>query len=381
MVSKRQLSLVIGILSFAAALGVACGASEGVTGCKDSGPFHLQVSELMVNPGGDGGEWVEVFNSGKVAVETSGLTIFAHTPDGGSARSHLFLWGSIDAGAHFVFGDVGNADPPEWIDGAYHGNIASAAIRSGTMGLRCGDEVVASATWNRPATKARALMRSGGAADEGLADGAFCDAPLEFIYSPPNAGTPGKANPPCPIPLGTDECFERSRVRKMRRPAAGEIWLNEIMADPLATSDAKGEYLEFQAKTALDLNGLAIRIGTRFLEIDSSSCVTIDAGGFFLVAPSGDSSSNGGLPQVDWVGTLGLANSGSQVQLVGPDGGELDRVAYPAAKAGISWQREPWSQQAGKTPAPKWCLTPKDAGSSPDAGDYGTPRRANFVCP
>ena len=171
-------------------------------------------------------------------------------------------------------------------------------------------------------------------------------------------------------------------------PGAGDLVITEILYDPAAVSDTRGEWFEVHNPGATDfaLDGCVVAFGppgdsaTRVV-----TGVTLPAGGWQVFARNAED--NGGLPPgVHAYGGLSLANGGDTVTLsCGPAGAQVivDTVAY-----GVD---EPWPTGSGKAlslsagaltaaandAATAWCLATTPYG----AGDLGTPGAPNPACP
>ncbi|MEZ4449635.1 MAG: lamin tail domain-containing protein [Nannocystaceae bacterium] len=220
------------------------------------------------------------------------------------------------------------------------------------------------------------------------------DDPLHWClavdpYGLGDLGTPRAPNPACALPPPTDECLDNGAWRKIRSPVAGDLVIDEVMADPSLTPDADGEWIELYVGADVDLNRLVLGTdpGTvkQILGATDPTCLAIAAGTRVVLARDVDPEVNGGLP----AGALGLGfsltNSGSNlhVSLPGPDeatpGPLLDSAAYVAAKAGLSLRLDDASlDPAGNDDPLHWCLA--DLAQVYGVGDHGTPGAPNGSC-
>ncbi len=119
---------------------------------------------------------------------------------------------------------------------------------------------------------------------------------------------------------------------------APAIVINEIMQDPSAVSDSKGEWFEIYNAddSAVDINGWIIADdGSDSHTIDNGGPLTIDSGAYLVLGVNDTTSVNGGLT-VDYVYSgYYLSNGDDEVILFMSDGvTEVDRVEYDG---GTNW--------------------------------------------
>ncbi len=221
-----------------------------------------------------------------------------------------------------------------------------------------------------------------------LLDPVANDDPASFCLSPNkfhadgggDFGTPGAANDAC---LAPGSCFDTgtNATRAARPPPDGDLVITEWMSDPGAVGAANGEYFEFVAKSAFDLNGVSYRIGltgTPKLIATSVNCLPATANQFFLVGRNNNTAQNGNLPALIATTTTALTST-SVVTLFNPDAGTADTVTTAGGAAGVSEQVNPnfLNPTANDT---NHCVTPAGTvyGTS---GNRGTPGLANVSCP
>lgn len=172
---------------------------------------------------------------------------------------------------------------------------------------------------------------------------------------------------------------------------AGDLVINEIMANPASADDA-GEWLELYnpGPLARTLDGCVLSddgTDSHTIAPAGGSTLVIPAGGWVVLARSADAEDNGapGLP--DYVygsgdGAFILANSDDEVILT-CGGVMIDRVAYTAegwprqAGAAMSLRTTSLSAAANDV-ASAWCDAPTAYGTKVQKG---SPRRANPPCP
>lgn len=224
-------------------------------------------------------------------------------------------------------------------------------------------------------------------ADQNDLPTAFCAA--QVAYGDGDLGTPGAANPACPQPPPEDQCDDGGVWRDIMFPQVGDLVINEVLADPAATPDADGEYLEIYVGADVDLNRLMLGkdpgVVEQILGDQSATCLPIAAGTYLVLAHDPDPLVNGGLPDGTLPLGFSLGNSGSGlwVSLPGVDartpGELLDETAYGTAPAGHSLGLDPGQQNPLANDDPmNWC--PAADADVYGAGDFGTPGAQNGSC-
>jgi phosphatidylserine/phosphatidylglycerophosphate/cardiolipin synthase-like enzyme len=165
--------------------------------------------------------------------------------------------------------------------------------------------------------------------------------------------------------------------------AGASLVINEILYDPAKSSDEQGEWVELfnPGDEPVDIAGWALRDqGTNSHLVTGS--VIVPAGGFAVLARSGDAKVNGGVA-ADYVygDDFKLANDGDAVVLQDPNGAVVDSVSYgvtapwPLATAGVSIELS--TPSADNTKGASWQLAVLPFG----AGDLGTPGKPNGGTP
>ena len=178
--------------------------------------------------------------------------------------------------------------------------------------------------------------------------------------------------------------FDTSLCSDAAPPVAGQVVITEIMPDPVAVSDASGEWFEVHNRgaAAVNLFGCIVRgaaaTGDRFT---INSNVVIAPGGYATFASTG-LDSPGFVPTYSWTITNFLANTSDTVTIE-CGGVPIDTVAYDD---GTTFPRIPGSSMTFGPPSmidaasnddgARWCL----ARSTYGAGDRGTPGAANDRC-
>ncbi len=152
----------------------------------------------------------------------------------------------------------------------------------------------------------------------------------------------------------------------------GDLVVSELMANPAAVADSRGEWLELYntSQTGLDLNGLVLRDnGSNLHTISAAGPLVIDPGAYFVLGRSGDSSTNGGY-LADYVySNFSLSNSGDDIVLEW-DGQTVFSLAYGSengfGQAGTSMALQQLSAAIGASDYLASTATYGD-------GDLGTP--------
>lgn len=168
----------------------------------------------------------------------------------------------------------------------------------------------------------------------------------------------------------------------------GDVVVTEIMKDPAAVSDLRGEWIEVRNNRPcrVNLEGwiLTDDAGNTHVISNGGNGVRIRPGGLLVLGASTDPSLNGGVPvSYQWSG-YSLANTADSIILARPNGEIVDRVAYDD---GVLWPDLPGrsiqvrndARQALLNDDPTlWChsTTP----TSPSNPDSGTPGYDNDPC-
>lgn len=110
---------------------------------------------------------------------------------------------------------------------------------------------------------------------------------------------------------------------------AGQIVINEVMADPSAVADADGEWFEVtnRGTSAVNIQGWTIA-GNNDSNHTIASSVSVPAGGYVVLARSSNSGTNGGVTVNYAYGAMNLANSSDWVALRDGGGASVDSVTW-----------------------------------------------------
>lgn len=173
-------------------------------------------------------------------------------------------------------------------------------------------------------------------------------------------------------------------------PAPGSIVVTEFMKDPMAVSDARGEWLEVENRSDadIDIEGWTLRddgSNSTVLVADvPGEGIVVQAGEFLVLGRNADPTLNGGVRLGDVYSGFTLANGADQIILEAPGGIPMDRVDYLDAGDG-GW---PDASGASIALSPGFVGTPSAAdgsswcsGTEPmPLGDLGTPGDMNSDC-
>jgi PKD repeat protein len=112
-------------------------------------------------------------------------------------------------------------------------------------------------------------------------------------------------------------------------PFAGNLMITEIMQNPLAVSDAAGEWFEVFNPTSspVNMNGWKIKDDDTDIHTITTNLI-VPAGGFTVLGINSGSAANGGYTCNYQYSTFILGNSGDEVVLLDPSNNEVDRVEY-----------------------------------------------------
>lgn len=178
--------------------------------------------------------------------------------------------------------------------------------------------------------------------------------------------------------IALSACDRGARVATARGSLAGEaprIVINEIMANPRATPDERGEWIELfnLDPEPADLRGWGIASANdRGITIDRR--VVIPGHGFAVLVRNGDPAANGGVTaSYAYDQGLALGNGADWIALHAPDGRTVDSVAWTSTVTGASRAlRNANVPHANASTAP-WATSTTRFG----AGDLGTPGAEN----
>ncbi|MGM0575364.1 MAG: lamin tail domain-containing protein [Myxococcota bacterium] len=389
------------------------------------------INEIMQNPDDPGdidAEWFEVRNTTGHQVVLDGCEIRSDNDSPWSADGVV-----LPADALVVFGINGDEATNGGVAVDYEYESLTLGNGSDNLWLECGDLVVDEVAWDGgatfPDTEGASMQLDPAFLDFELNDEgeAWCAAALP--YGDGELGTPGGDNHACDDPCvgavcdtppapdcdgevvqeyeaagtcvegecvydvasttdctGTgDVCHQGACVEPGSvppAPAAGEVIITEVMADPAAVSDADGEWFEIVNLGAgpVDLSACVLESdGDTAQPIESSGPYPLGADAYLVLGVNGDAGTNGGVT-VDYVyAGLQLHNMEDTLALR-CDGVVVDVILWDSTfplTSGASIQVDPaLSDHEFNDEAEAWCASLLPFGD----GDTGTPGAENHAC-
>lgn len=167
----------------------------------------------------------------------------------------------------------------------------------------------------------------------------------------------------------------------IRGVSEGEVWISEVMRDPLQVSGTLGEWLEVRsaAEVPVDFQDAVLTDGSGDAWTVAQS-VVVEPGGTAVFGAWPEPEENGGVePDAVWGDALGLGNQSDALQLR-VDERVLDAVEWTPlwpAEEGYALALDPSAQGATANDVPEaWCLASTTYGE----GGFGTPGQDNPPC-
>ena len=165
--------------------------------------------------------------------------------------------------------------------------------------------------------------------------------------------------------------------------SAGDLIITEVMPDPVAVSDANGEWFEIYNDTGVGLN----LQGLGFMDDGSddftvSGTLYLPAGEYMVFGKNADTSTNGGVDvDYEYDSGMGLTNSSDELYIYTStdfiDSIEWDNGATFPNPSGASIALDPGTSAADNDSGFNWC----EGTSAYGDGDLGTPGAENDACP
>jgi endonuclease G len=329
----------------------------------------LVINEVMPNPNAvldDFGEWFEVYNPGSADVDLKGYTLASAN----DAAYVIPVSVVVPAGGFVVLARSGDVTKNGGVAAA-HAYRSTFTLANGTtdwLSLRDASgapvDSVAWGTASPPTGATRGVVNA--AADNVVMSGSNW-ATATSTYGLGDKGTPGAVNdgstttPPPPPPPAT---------------GTGAIVINEILADPNAVLDEKGEWFEVVNRTAAPVSLQGWKIVSRGDAGHTiTAAVTVPANGYLVLGRNSDVATNGGVAVGHVFANVNLGNSSDHLVLKDGAGATADSVDWAvtvprgASRAVIDAAADNTDAGAGTN----WFTSTAFFG----AGDKGTPGAAN----
>lgn len=335
----------------------------------------LIVSEIMHNPVSSAynkGEWFEIYNNSGVDVNLNGLIITDGMSDSIGVTDDILL----EAGSYAVFASrESSTDNGGITDVTYAYNRSSFRLNdydqvalynvSGTLF----DSITYDTEEGFPVASGASLSLA--SLDASLNDQYHYWCVSSTTFGAGDAGTPGSANESCDLPiLGAVDVDTLSY---------GDLVISEVMHDPSAVEDYRGEWFEIYNKSGSDVNLNGLDVSTAFT-IDED--VVVENGDYAVIAVKEGATINGGISNVDYAynnhNTFYL-NLGDEITL-NNSSGILDSLMYSPydgfdMASGASMMLGDLDADNNDSGA-YWCISTSSFGD----GDFGTPGTANDAC-
>lgn len=377
----------LGDLGTPGAANTSCGGGSSVAVCWDPvlgdvrtpvvpQPGDLVITEFLSDPQGSDGsgfaEWIEF--TARAAVDLQGLEV-----------------GQASSSAVFDTTECTAVDPGERIlvagSAVTHDNGGLTNVDlvknftllqdNGELFLRHGLQIIDAVTYT---TTNEGVARSLDAAVIDAvgndSESVWCDA-VDAYGIAGNLGTPGAANPACPLVVPAGYCWAGGVTRAVVGPQPGDLVISEFLSDPAGTDTGK-EWFELYARVNVDLNGLSVtRTTADLFAWESTLCTSVAAGTYLLFAGSASSVANAGLPAVDFVFGDSLINDDRDL-FVRWGGLVVDAVTYTTTQPGVARKLDDDALSASANDDEAvWCDAVAPYGSETN---YGTPGAANPGC-
>lgn len=158
-------------------------------------------------------------------------------------------------------------------------------------------------------------------------------------------------------------------------PFAGQLVINEILANPGVVSDANGEWFEIYNRGATPVNLQNFRVASANDVVHTiSKNVNVPAGGFAVLGRNASAAANGGVVVAYSYGSsITLANTSDWLSLRDASGATVDSVSYTSTTSGVAWGVKNAALIHSTVDTVNWSRQTSVFG----AGDKGTPGKAN----
>ena len=249
----------------------------------------LIISEVMVDSVAAAdyrGEWFEVYNNSGDVVDIDGLTVNC----GGNAGFSVSGTTYINNGEQALFAVRSNSltnGGMTDVDVEYSYADCSSYYTD-SLSITFGSTTFDSVSWTSDFPFSPGSSMTLGTLDASANDSAGNWCAGSSTYGDGDVGTPGDANDSCPLSTSLSSL------------STGDLIISEVMVDPAAVSDFRGEWFEIYNNTSdtVELNGLTVNCGNNNgFTVDSY--IQVESGEEALFSLNGNSGSNGGLPAID----------------------------------------------------------------------------------
>jgi len=185
---------VLGV-TVAAAFAAGCTRDAAEALCPDIAPGELVVTEFRgpQSPEDLLGVWVELYNAAGRTIDLEGLKLRFRRKDG-SSEVPVIVRRSVEVAAagYVVLGLVNDDMRPPYIDYGFASDFHESFLPAAAVDVeRCGTLVDRAVYDVLPKVGTRSLGTSPPSAIDN-------DIPASWCENPESAGTPQRANPPCP---------------------------------------------------------------------------------------------------------------------------------------------------------------------------------------
>ncbi len=184
---------------------------------------------------------------------------------------------------------------------------------------------------------------------------------------------------------GGDGCSATCTLEQMGAIGPGDLVITEVMQNPAAVSDGKGEWFEVYNATDhdIDLQGVVIRDDSVASEMHTiGASVVVAPGAYAVLGNNADMATNGGVA-VDYAYDTVTLGNGSDGIVLEYNGVVIDQVVWDNGATfpdpvGASMSLDPTALDAtANDDGSNWCEGYTPYGD----GDLGTPGAANPACP
>ena len=283
----------------------------------------IVITEIMQNPSAvsdSNGEWFEVFNQSTQTIDMNGWTIRDAGGDSHTINQSVI----VASGAYVVFGRNSNSSTNGGISVAYQysgislANGADEIILTDASGQFV-DEAIYDGGSSWPDPTGASMVLSTVLVDNNV--GGNWSTSTETLPSG-DEGTPGS---------GPDTVSGGSGGSG----GTGGIVITEVMQNPSAVSDSRGEWFEVlnTGSVVINLNGWTIRDDGSDSHVITSD-VFVSPGAFVVLGRNDNTSQNGGITMGYEYSGITLSNGADEVVLEDTNGTIMDQVSYDG---GSSW--------------------------------------------